>query len=77
VHCSFGGNCCLFGNLSHHLGMYLLVGLTINAGIEHVYVTNTLKGGNKSCSVATLLQMFHVLAQKVKDAQHEKNTLQE
>ena len=28
MHCSFGGNCCLFGNLSRHLGTYLLVGLT-------------------------------------------------
>ncbi len=25
---SSGGNCCLFGDLSHHLGTYLLVGLT-------------------------------------------------
>ena len=28
MHCSLGGNRCLFGDPSHHLGMYLLVGLT-------------------------------------------------
>ncbi len=49
----------------------------INAGIEHDYVTNKLKRGNESHSIATLLQMFHVLAQKVKDAQCKENTLQE
>jgi hypothetical protein len=32
-------------------------------------VTNTLKGGNESHSVATLSRMFLALAQKVKDAE--------
>jgi hypothetical protein len=40
----------------------------INSGIEHDYVSNTLKGGNESHSVATLSGMSHALAQKVKDA---------
>ncbi len=35
----------------------------------HDYVTNTLKGGNESHSVATLSLMFLALAQKVKDAE--------
>ncbi len=37
--------------------------------MEHDYVTNTLKGGNESHSVATLSRMFSALAQKVKDAE--------
>ena len=41
----------------------------INSGMEHDYVTNTLKGGNESHSVATLSRMFSALAQKVKDAE--------
>ena len=41
----------------------------INSGIEHDYVTNTLKGGDESHSVATLSRMFSVLAQKMKDAE--------
>jgi hypothetical protein len=41
----------------------------INAGIEHDYVTNTLKGGNEFHSIPTFLQMFHVLAQKLMDGQ--------
>ena len=36
----------------------------INAGIEHDYVTNTLKGGDKSHSVAALSRMFQSLAQR-------------
>jgi hypothetical protein len=39
-----------------------------NSGIEHNHITITLKGGDKSHNVATLLQMFQALAQKVKDA---------
>ena len=41
----------------------------INSRMEHDYVTNTLKGGNESHSVATLSWMFLALAQKVKDAE--------
>ena len=41
----------------------------INSGMEHEYVTNTLKGGDESHSVATLSRMFSALAQKVKDAE--------
>ena len=41
----------------------------INSGIEHDYVTNTLKGGDESHSIATLSRMFSALAQKVKDAE--------
>ena len=41
----------------------------INSGIKHEYVTNTLKGGNKSHSVATFSRMFLALAQKVKDVE--------
>jgi hypothetical protein len=38
-----------------------------NSGIEHDNVSNTLNGGNKSHSIATLSGMFCALAQKVKD----------
>ncbi len=49
MHCSFGGNCCLFGKLSRHLGTYLLVGLTavtvlivmvLNLGVYSGFLTN-------------------------------------
>jgi hypothetical protein len=39
----------------------------INSGIEHDYVSNTLKGGDESHSVASLSGMFRALAQKMKD----------
>jgi hypothetical protein len=45
----------------------------INSGFEHYYLTNTLKGGNKSHSVATFSRMFLVLAQKVKDAECDED----
>jgi hypothetical protein len=47
----------------------------INSGIEHDYVTSTLKGGDESHSVASLSRIFHVLAQMVKDAQCKENML--
>jgi len=47
----------------------------INAGIEHDYVTNTLKGGDESHSVATLSRMFQSLAQRVKAAQCNENVI--
>ncbi len=47
----------------------------INAGIEHDYVTNTLKGGDESHSVATLSRMFQSLAQRVKAAQCYENVI--
>jgi hypothetical protein len=39
----------------------------INSRIEHNYVSNTLKRGNESHSVASLSGMFCALAQKMKD----------
>ena len=45
----------------------------INSGIEHDYVTNTLKGGDESHSIATLSRMFPVLAKKVKDAERNED----
>ncbi len=39
----------------------------INSGIKHDYVSNTLKGGDESHSVASLSGMFCALAQKMKD----------
>jgi hypothetical protein len=47
----------------------------INASIEHDHVTNTLKGGSESHSIATLSWMCHVLAQKVKDVKCKENLL--
>ena len=41
----------------------------INSGIEHDYVSNTLKGGDESHCIATLSRMFNAMAQKVKGAQ--------
>jgi hypothetical protein len=41
----------------------------INSGIEHDYVSNTLKGGDESHCIVTLSRMFNAMAQKVKDAQ--------
>ncbi len=40
-----------------------------NSGNEHDYVSNTLKGGDESHCIATLLRMFIAIAQKVKDTQ--------
>jgi len=39
----------------------------INSGIEHDYVSNTLKGGDESHSIASLSGIFRALAQKMKD----------
>ena len=44
----------------------------INSRIEHDYVSNTLKGGDESHSVASLSGMFRALAQKMKDTQCDK-----
>jgi hypothetical protein len=41
----------------------------INSGIEHNYVSNTLKGGDESHCIATLSRMFNAMAQKVKGTQ--------
>ena len=49
----------------------------INSGIEHDYVSNTLKGADKSHSVATLSRMFQALAQKMKDAECDENEQQQ
>ncbi len=42
----------------------------LNATIEHNYVSNMLKGGNQTHRLATLSQMYHTMAMKVRDA-HE------
>jgi hypothetical protein len=44
----------------------------INSGIEHDYVSNKLKGGNETHSVASLSGMFRALAQKMKGTQCDK-----
>jgi hypothetical protein len=49
----------------------------INSGIEHDYVSNALKGGDESHSVATLSRMFQALAQKMKDAERDENAEQQ
>ena len=49
----------------------------INSGIEHNYVSNTLKGGDESHCIATLSRMFNAMAQKVKDAQSSDDGEQE
>ena len=49
----------------------------INSGIEHDYVSNVLKGGDESHSVATLSRMFQALAQKMKDAECDENEQQQ
>jgi hypothetical protein len=41
----------------------------INLRMEHDHITNMLKGGYESHSIATLSRMFQALAQKVKDAE--------
>ncbi len=41
----------------------------INSRIEQDYVSNTLKGGDESHCIATLLRMFNAMAQKMKDPQ--------
>ena len=43
----------------------------IKTGIEHDYVTNDLKGGDETHSIATLSRMFQALAQQVKDTTDE------
>ncbi len=49
----------------------------INSGIEHDYMTNTLKEGNKSHHSAIFLQIFQALAWKVKDSQCNGNVQEE
>jgi hypothetical protein len=68
--CSISGRACREHWTSHQLiGVVAQDSTNIDFGIEHDYVTNTLKGGNESHSVATLSWMFQALAQKVKDAE--------
>jgi hypothetical protein len=43
----------------------------IKAGIEHDYITNTLKGGDKTHCITRLLRMFKALAQQVTDARND------
>ena len=45
----------------------------IKAGIEHDYITNELKGGDETHSIATLSTMFQSLARQVEDTANELN----
>jgi hypothetical protein len=57
------------GWISHQrIGAIAQDSANINSG-EHDYVSNTLKGGDESHSIASLSGMFHALAQKMKDTQ--------
>jgi hypothetical protein len=72
--CSISDRACRENWTSHQrIGAIAQDSTNINSGIEHNYVTNTLKGGNKSHSVTTLSRMFQALAQKVKDAECNEN----
>ena len=67
---SISDRACLENWTSHQrIGAIAQDSANINSGIEHYYVSNTLKGGDKSHSVATLSRMFQALAQKMKDAE--------
>ena len=46
----------------------------IKAGIEHDYVSNTLKGGDETHSIVTLSRLFEAMAQKVKDSCDESTS---
>ena len=39
----------------------------VKYGMEHDHVKNKIIGGDESHKIGTLSQMFHVMAQKVKD----------
>ena len=41
----------------------------INASVEHDFVSKMIKGGDQTHCLATLLQMFQTMAQKVRDAE--------
>ena len=43
----------------------------IRQGVEHNHVANTIVGGDESHRTGTLFQMFHVMAQKNKDAKED------
>jgi hypothetical protein len=45
----------------------------VNATIEHDNVSNMLKGGNQTHCLATLLQMFNTMAQKVSNTESSTN----
>jgi hypothetical protein len=52
--CGIGNRACQKNWTSHQqIGVIAQDSANINASIEHDYVTNTLKGGNKSHSIAT------------------------
>ncbi len=68
--CSISDHACRENWTSHQrIGAIAQDSANINSGIKHNYVTNTLKGGDESHSITTLLRMFQALAQKVKDAE--------
>ena len=43
----------------------------IRQGVEHNHVANTIVGSDESHRIGTLSQMFHVMAQKIKDAKED------
>ncbi len=45
----------------------------LNASIKHDYVPNKLKGGDQTHRLATLSQMYHTMARKVRDVQELEN----
>ena len=72
--CSISDRAHRENRMSHQqIGVIAQDSANINSGIKHDYMTNTLKGGNKSHSVATFSRMFLVLAQKVKDAEYNED----
>jgi hypothetical protein len=72
--CSISDHACCENWTSHQrIGVIAQDSANINSGIKHNYMTNTLMGGDKSHSVATLLRMFQALAQKMKDAECNEN----
>ncbi len=51
------------------IGMVVKDSANIDAAIKHDYVSNMIKGGDQTHCLATLLQMFQTMAQKVRDAE--------
>jgi hypothetical protein len=65
--------CCDNWTSHQRIGVIAQDSANIISRIKHDYVMNTLKGGKKSHSIATLSRMFHALAQKMKDAECNEN----
>ena len=43
----------------------------VKQGVEHDHVANTIIGGDESHRIVTLSQMFHVMAQRIKDTKDD------